>query len=136
MFARRCVSKNMENSTARTTAEAAGEPSSYRPLCMIDTMGKILERLICVRLKNQLEKETCSLFENQWLTIKKLTEITGKAVEGDRRMYGKKLYCAVITFDVKNAFNSVSWPHILQALETKRTPACLLNIRATYLKGC
>ena len=28
------------------TNKPPGEPSSYRPLCMIDTMGKILERLI------------------------------------------------------------------------------------------
>ncbi|CAB0035450.1 unnamed protein product [Trichogramma brassicae] len=27
------------------------EPSSYRPLCMLDTAGKILERIICDRLE-------------------------------------------------------------------------------------
>ncbi|CAB0039986.1 unnamed protein product [Trichogramma brassicae] len=31
------------------------EPSSYRPLCMLDTAGKILERLICDRLEVMTE---------------------------------------------------------------------------------
>ncbi len=124
------------------TNKPPGEPSSYRPLCMIDTMGKILERLICARLEDHLERETCSLSDNQYGfrrkrstvdAIKKLTEIAEKAIEGDRWMYGKKQYCAVITFDVKNAFNSASWPHILQALENKRTPSYLLKIIKSYL---
>lgn len=32
----------------------AGEPSSCRPLCIRDTMGKILERITCVRLEQHL----------------------------------------------------------------------------------
>ncbi|CAB0042925.1 unnamed protein product [Trichogramma brassicae] len=32
------------------------EPSSYRPLCMLDKAGKILERIICVRLEATTER--------------------------------------------------------------------------------
>uniref|UniRef100_A0ABD2WXY4 Reverse transcriptase domain-containing protein n=1 Tax=Trichogramma kaykai TaxID=54128 RepID=A0ABD2WXY4_9HYME len=32
------------------------EPSSYRPLCILDTAGKILERIICDRLKAFTER--------------------------------------------------------------------------------
>ncbi|CAB0038526.1 unnamed protein product [Trichogramma brassicae] len=32
------------------------EPSSYRPLCMLDTAGKILERIICERLEAFTER--------------------------------------------------------------------------------
>uniref|UniRef100_A0ABD2WXW7 Reverse transcriptase domain-containing protein n=1 Tax=Trichogramma kaykai TaxID=54128 RepID=A0ABD2WXW7_9HYME len=32
------------------------EPSSYRPLCMLDTAGKILERIICDRLEAFAER--------------------------------------------------------------------------------
>ncbi|CAB0028326.1 unnamed protein product [Trichogramma brassicae] len=32
------------------------EPSSYRPLCMLDTAGKILERIVCDRLKAFTER--------------------------------------------------------------------------------
>ncbi|XP_049309471.1 uncharacterized protein LOC125777805 [Bactrocera dorsalis] len=85
----------------------AGEPSSYRPLCMIDTMGKILERIICTRLENHLEGDG-GLSDNQYGfrkrrstldAIKKVAGIAEKAIEGDRWMYGNKEYCAVVTFD-------------------------------------
>lgn len=88
----------------------AGEPSAYRPLCMLDTLGKILERLICVRLEQHLEEELPGLADNQYGfrrqrstidAIKKLTDVAGKAIEGTRWLYGTKEYCAVVTFDVK-----------------------------------
>ncbi|XP_049315861.1 uncharacterized protein LOC125779263 [Bactrocera dorsalis] len=69
----------------------AGEPNSYRPLCMLDTTGKILERIICARLELHLEKEgEKGLSDNQYGfrkkrsttdAIKKLTDIAKKAIE-------------------------------------------------------
>lgn len=120
----------------------AGEPHSYRPLCMLDTIGKMLERIICVRLDQHLEKEPPGLAENQYGfrrnrstidAIKKLTDVASKAIEGTRWMYGSKQYCAVVTFDVKNAFNSAYWPHIIRALEIKNTPPYLVKIISSYL---
>lgn len=109
---------------------------------MLDTLGKILERLICVRLEQHLEEELPGLADNQYGfrrqrstidAIKKLTDVAGKAIEGTRWLYGTKEYCAVVTFDVKNAFNSASWPHILSALERKNTPPYLLRMVSNYL---
>nr|AMS38371.1 hypothetical protein [Bactrocera tryoni] len=120
----------------------AGEPSAYRPLCMIDTMAKILERLICTRLERHLEEESPGLSENQFGfrrhrstldAVGKVTDIAAKAIEGTRWMHGDKKYCAVVTLDVKNAFNSASWPHILRALEARNTPGYLLRTISSYL---
>ncbi|XP_070067110.1 uncharacterized protein [Drosophila virilis] len=41
------------------------DPSSYRPLCMLDTMGKIFERIICNRLECKLA-EVRGLSERQF----------------------------------------------------------------------
>ena len=43
--------------------------------------------------------------------------------------------CAVITLDVKNAFNSSSWQEILAELEIKKIDESLLKIIASYLSG-
>uniref|UniRef100_A0A034WR48 Putative 115 kDa protein in type-1 retrotransposable element R1DM n=1 Tax=Bactrocera dorsalis TaxID=27457 RepID=A0A034WR48_BACDO len=119
-----------------------GEPNSYRPLCMLDAVGKILERIISVRLEQHLEKEQPGLADNQYGfrrhrstidAIKKLTDVASKAIEGTRWMYGSKEYCAVVTFDVKNAFNSAYWPHIIRALQLKKAPPYLLKIISNYL---
>ena len=92
---------------------------------MIDTSGKIFERIICDRIEKHLE-EVEGLSDYQYGfrrrrstidAIKKLTEIAGKAVEGTRWLYGSKEYCAVVTLDVKNAFNFACWAHTTLALE-------------------
>jgi len=94
----------------------AEEPSSYRPLSMLDTVGKILERIIHSPLKGALV-ETNSHSEMQygfrkWLstndTVGKLCEIADKAIEGKKLLYGTKQYGIAATLDVKNAFNSAS----------------------------
>lgn len=65
---------------------------------MIDTMGKILERLIYTCLENHLERETSSLFDIQYSVrrkrssidaFNKLTDISEKYIEGDSWMYAK-----------------------------------------------
>ncbi|XP_049308610.1 uncharacterized protein LOC125777556 [Bactrocera dorsalis] len=94
-------------------------------------MGKILKRIICVRLEQHLERQQPGLAERHRSTIdaiKKLTDIASKAIEGTRWLYGTKEYCVVVTFDVKNAFNSAYWPHIMEALKQKKTPLYLLKI--------
>lgn len=122
--------------------KTVGDPSAYRPLCMIDTIGKILERLICERLETHLEEVEDGLSSNQYGfrkkrsttdAIKTLTGIAEKAIEGTRWMHGTKKYCAIITFDVKNAFNSAYWPHIIHALVNLETPVYLLRIIRSYL---
>ncbi|CAB0028826.1 unnamed protein product [Trichogramma brassicae] len=44
-------------------------------------------------------------------------------------------YCAVVTLDVKNAFNSARWNSIHAALRRMRTPEYLLRIISSYLSA-
>jgi len=79
----------------------AEEPSSYRPLSMLDTVGKILEKIIHSRLKGALV-ETNSLSEMQygfrkWLstddTVGELCEIADKAIEGKKLLHSGNVGC-------------------------------------------
>lgn len=61
-----------------------------------------------------------------------LIEISDKTIKGTR--CGSKEYCAVITLDVKNGFNSVFWHHINQALDTfKRHHISYILLTVIYL---
>ncbi|CAB0032474.1 unnamed protein product [Trichogramma brassicae] len=71
------------------------EPSSYRPLCMLDTAGHRRQEIYS----------------------------------------GTKKYCAVVTLDVRNAFNSVRWDNILAALRRLLVPDYLLRIIASYFSA-
>ncbi|CAB0031903.1 unnamed protein product [Trichogramma brassicae] len=47
--------------------------------------------------------------------------------------HGTKKYCAVVTLDMKNAFNSARWNNINATLRRIRTPEYLLRIVGSYL---
>lgn len=119
------------------------EPSSYRPLCMLDTAGKVFERIICNRLEQYSEgdsglSEQQFGFRKQRSTIDAISlvcDIAQKALAGERWLGGEKQYCAVITLDVKNAFNSANWGKIMRALSEMHVPEYLIRIIANYFEG-
>ncbi|CAB0040440.1 unnamed protein product [Trichogramma brassicae] len=119
------------------------EPSSYRPLCMLDTAGKILERIICDRLEAFTERPR-GLSERQYgfrkgrSTIDAIEDVVStarEAIAGKRWYRGTKKYCAVVTLDVRNAFNSARWDNILAALRRLLVPDYLLRIIANYFSA-
>lgn len=119
------------------------EPSSYRPLCMLDTAGKILERIISDRLV-AITESPGGLSDQQFGFRKKRSTINAienviataqQAIAGKRWHRGSKKYCAVVTLDVKNAFNSARWNNILAALRRMRTPEYLLRIINSYFSA-
>ncbi|CAB0037841.1 unnamed protein product [Trichogramma brassicae] len=119
------------------------EPSSYRPLCMLGTAGKILERIICDRLEALTERPR-GLSERQYgfrkgrSTIDAIEDVIStaqNAVVGRRWFRGPKKYCAVVTLDVRNAFNSARWDNILAALCRLLVPDYLLRIIASYFSA-
>lgn len=114
------------------------EPSSYRPLCMLDTAGKILERIVHQRIEAAVDPLLAS---NQYgfrkgrstLDAINLVINTAKdAIAGTRWKGGTKKYCLVVTLDIKNAFNSASWDCIMRVLTEMNVPAYLRNMVASY----
>uniref|UniRef100_A0ABD2WZY3 Reverse transcriptase domain-containing protein n=1 Tax=Trichogramma kaykai TaxID=54128 RepID=A0ABD2WZY3_9HYME len=89
----------------------AAEPSSYHPLCMLDTAGKILERIMTILSTAQ------------------------SAVSGKRWNRGTKKYCTIITLDVRNAFTSARWDKILTTLSQMEVPAYLQRMVSNYFRG-
>ncbi|CAB0044677.1 unnamed protein product [Trichogramma brassicae] len=58
------------------------------------------------------------------------------AISGKRWHRGtKKKYCAIITLDVRNAFNSARWDKILTALSQMEVPAYLERMVSNYFRG-
>lgn len=116
------------------------EPSSYRPICLLDTAGKVLEKIICNRMEEFID-ESRDLSENQFGfrkarstvdAINVVVDTARKAIEGKRWKKGAKKYCAIVTLDVRNAFNSANWDRILDALRLFRVPEYIRRIIASY----
>lgn len=112
--------------------------SSYRPICLLDTMGKFLERIIKERLDKYLESpgglsELQFGFRKGKSTIdamRKVMETVDSKFTGP--LYRREL-CVLIALDVANAFNSAMWDIIIGALEKKRVPSYLHQMVCSYL---
>ncbi|KAH8340320.1 hypothetical protein KR059_012377, partial [Drosophila kikkawai] len=117
-----------------------GEPSSYRPICLTDTTGKVFERIISVRLTAAIE-EAGGLSPNQFgfrkgrSTLDAIETVTGiakSAIAGKRWKGGSKCYCLVVTLDIRNAFNTANWNRTLESLAALNIPGYLMRIARSY----
>lgn len=114
------------------------DPSSYRPLSILDVIGKLLEKLLLARMEEHL-KNVDELSSRQFgFTkgkstidgIKAVVDIAEKAKQGTKR---KKGYSAVVTLDIHNAFNTARWDKILVAMAKKKFLPHLIQSIDSYL---
>lgn len=113
-------------------------PSAYRPLCMLDTMGKLFEKLLTQRLRDHLRR-TGNQPENQYgfkkgkSTLDAMAKIQTAVRNANGRTSAYNRYVGMLTLDVQNAFNSASWTAIIKALERTDAPKYLQNVLGQYL---
>lgn len=86
-------------------------------------MAKIYEHLIARRLANELDEKHCLSnlqfgFRKNKSTIDAMLEITKEVNKVTTRAYQHRGICILITVDIKNAFNSVNWEKLVQALHS------------------
>lgn len=112
--------------------------TTYRPICLIDVAGKLLETLI----KNRLEKtinERNLLSDHQYefragrSTMDAVKRVLNIQQATKRKAYKNRSVCAMITFDVENAFNAAPWPLIVQAMEEDGYDEYLIRMIQAYL---
>lgn len=110
------------------------DPKSYRPLCLLDTVGKLFEKILVKRLNHYLE-ETGSLAETQYGFRKRRSTLHAierlQTTVREANDAGKVV--GMLTLDVSNAFNSAPWQCIMGALKRMKVPAYLVHIIRSYL---
>jgi len=110
-----------------------GEPSSYRPICLLDESGKFFERVIAERLRAYMD-EVRGISDDQYgfrrgrSTVDAILRVRDIVMEGTR---GGRVVLAV-SLDIANAFNSLPWSTIREALGDKGVPP-LPETRFGYL---
>ncbi|XP_074105524.1 uncharacterized protein LOC141531532 [Cotesia typhae] len=91
---------------------------------MLDIAGKLLEKLIYGRLRNDMER-TEGFATNQHgfrkgrSTVGAIEKVINTAKQAWSSSLKAREICLLLTLDVKNAFNSANWGDILDALEHK-----------------
>ncbi|XP_071579544.1 uncharacterized protein [Temnothorax nylanderi] len=116
----------------------ADSPSGYRPVCLLDEAGKVFKRIIAERLVQHLsQEEDGGLSDDQHGfragrytidAIKRVLARTEAEIEEGRVVMG-------ISFDVRNAFNSLPWPVLGEALVRFGVPSYLVEVVRDYFRG-
>jgi len=109
-----------------------GEPSSYRPLCLLDCLGKLFEKILDTRLRSHLD-DTGGLDDRQF-GFRKGRSTTDALNTLRSTIKATKLKIGILTMDIKNAFNSAPWAAIMNALYEKDVPAYLQQLVSSYLQ--
>jgi hypothetical protein len=106
------------------------ESAKFRPICLLSSFAKILEGLIANRLTKATQLSNAQHgFRKSRSTVsalKQVRELTENGVRDNQLV-------ALITVDIKNAFNSAPWLVIVESLKQKEVPVYLLNMIKAYL---
>lgn len=110
--------------------------TSYRPICLLDSLGKVFEKLIKIRLEAEIDRcgglsplqfgfRAGKSTVDAMLAVKNLAKIAKE----------KKQLCVLTMVDVRNAFNSCPWKGIIEEIRTRAIPKYIVNILASYLQN-
>ena len=107
---------------------------------MLDSTGKLYERMILNRVQNELddpENEGLSEMQYGFRAGPSTLNVVQEAQKSVEKAFSMKPkpggFCAVVTLGVQNASNTANWEHIYQSL-SRRSPIHLIRISSSYLE--
>ncbi|KMQ93366.1 reverse transcriptase [Lasius niger] len=112
-----------------------GAASFYRPICLLNETAKLFERILAKRIQEHLVNHGPDLSEFQYGfrpkrstidAVLKFREITDHAVS-------RKKTVIAVSFDIKNAFNSLPWKAIKEAMKKRNFSRYIRAVTADYL---
>ena len=113
-------------------------PKAYRPIALLNTLAKVLEKLIAERLTSTLEEHSL-LPPNQFGARKRrsvttaisfISELARAAWHADPRNV-----VSILSLDLAGAFDNVSHDRLLETILKKGLPMWIHNIVRAFLKG-
>lgn len=112
------------------------DPNNYRPISLMSTIGKILERIIEYRLLKFIEK-TSKIDQNQFGFQKNscTTSALVQTISKINEHLDKGLYSLAVFIDLRKAFDMVDHKQLLESLEELGVRGTALLLFKTYLTG-
>ncbi|KAL4153093.1 hypothetical protein QTP88_000926 [Uroleucon formosanum] len=111
------------------------EPSSYRPLCLLDSTGKLFEKIIDNRMRTFMEANDC-LHGNQFgFRAGRSTTDAVDLLMTTESESGPNVRTGILTLDIQNAFNSAPWEKIVDAMRHMDFPIYLCRMISSYLSN-
>ena len=119
----------------RKGQKPVGEPSSYRPLCLLNDVGKLLEYLIVRRIQDHVEaKGGLSQHQYGFRQGRSTADASIMLRETAQQAMNGYNMCVAVSLDIKNAFNSISWGNVMEALRELEVPQDTRRLLQGYFK--
>ena len=109
-----------------------GLPSAYRPISILPALSKAWEYAIKGLIERFIGQDA---FHPSQFGFRKGVETVDAAAEVTRIAHGrskKNRLCAMVTIDVRNAFNTLSWDLILEELGVRGVPQVIRTLLGDY----
>ena len=119
----------------RKVGRPVDAPSAYRPIVLLDEVAKLFERVVADRLVEHLEGTGPALADCQFgfrrgrSTVGAILRVKNLAEEAVAR--GEVVLA--VSLDIVNAFNTLPWECIREALRYFRVPRYLIELVDSYL---
>ncbi|GBN58554.1 RNA-directed DNA polymerase from mobile element jockey [Araneus ventricosus] len=114
--------------------KADNDPSAYRPIRLLDALGKVLDKLVTQRLFHHLLSNNL-LNTNQFgfTPGKRATNAILEIKNWIAEARGEGKHSIVISLDVQSAFSRVWWPKALHSLKGLNCPANIFKMVSSFL---
>ncbi|GBN97534.1 Retrovirus-related Pol polyprotein from type-1 retrotransposable element R1 [Araneus ventricosus] len=110
------------------------DPAAFRPICLLDALVKILDRLTTQRIFHHLLKHNkISAHQYGFTSGRSAPEVIIQLKEWIVIARSQKKHSAIISLDVKSAFSRVWWPLVLHNLKRMACPRNLFNLVASFV---
>lgn len=108
---------------------------TYRPICLISVFGKMYEQIIKTRLEEELTAKG-GISDNQYGFRKGRSApmAVAEMIRKVREEVGGR-WAALITIDIKNAFNTASWRIIIDRLRALGISQYLIELIYNYFSN-
>lgn len=120
----------------KAVSRGSSDDLRARPICLLNELGKLFKRIIVERINKYMdETPSASLsdrqfgFQRQRSTVDALDTVMSNIYYWTNKGY----FAMSVSLDVRNAFNSIPWPTIRNALTTKGFPVYIRKIIDSYL---
>jgi len=124
--------KSVEGSEDQVAAKKRG--GGYRPISLLPTLGKLLDRLVNARITNWYERKGC-LNERQFgfRRSRDTVQAIERLMEKMRVYKERNWHVLVVTLDLNNAFNMAWPPYVDRRMEEDGVPALLREVAWQFM---
>jgi hypothetical protein len=111
-------------------------PSSYRPISLLDTIGKLFEKILLVRILYEVNLRVLMRDEQFGFRPKHSMSVQlARLVERIARNFGEKRLTGAVFLDVAKAFDTVWIDGLLYQLTFLNLPCYIVHTISFYLRG-